>query len=99
VEPPEPTADNGEATPDARDAPAPVAVDLRRVALVGTAMWLVGALATLVVGLTVGRWVPFAVCVVGALLGLLMARWARSHDGIGRRLPAARTQDEASSES
>ena len=65
--------------------PEPVRVDLFRVALVGTGLWLVGLLVTGIVWLVTGSWMPAAVCATGAALGGVMARWSRSHDERGRR--------------
>ncbi|UJP41017.1 DUF2530 domain-containing protein [Cellulomonas palmilytica] len=57
--------------------PPPVEVDLTRVAVVGSALWLVGLVVTTVLAL-VGTtdWVPAAVCATGVALGGLAFRWA-----------------------
>ncbi len=63
-----------------RTAPPPVAVDLRRVMLVGTAVWGGAFVVTLVLALT-GEvaWDVVWVSATGAVLGLLGADWARRH--------------------
>ncbi|WP_291881221.1 DUF2530 domain-containing protein [Cellulomonas sp.] len=63
-----------------RTPPAPVPVDLGRVMLVGTAVWLV-ALAVCVVLAAVGSatWMPVWVCVAGIAAGAFGWDWARRH--------------------
>ncbi|HEY0118836.1 MAG TPA: DUF2530 domain-containing protein [Cellulomonas sp.] len=65
----------------------PIQVDLARVAGVGTALWAVALVVTVVLA-AVGRtsWTPVAVCVVGVLLGFAGVWWSRRHDRMGRRL-------------
>lgn len=65
----------------------PLQVDLAKVAGVGTAAWGVALVVAVVLAAT-GRtgWVPTAVCVAGALLGLVGVWWAGRHDRMGRRL-------------
>jgi hypothetical protein len=61
-----------------RTAPPPVAVDLGRVMLVGTGVWVVALVVAVVLALTDGAsWMPAWVCATGAVLGLLGTRWAR----------------------
>lgn len=57
--------------------PPPVEVDLARVTVVGSALWLLGLVVTLVLALvgTTG-WTPVAVCATGLALGGLGYRWA-----------------------
>jgi len=60
--------------------PPPVQVDLARVTLVGSALWLVGLVVTLVLAATrTTAWTPVAVCVAGLALGALGHRWAVRH--------------------
>ena len=63
-----------------RSAPPPVAVDLRRVMLAGTAVWALALVVMLVLAL-LGRmeWDAAWVCAAGAALGLIGADWARRH--------------------
>lgn len=63
-----------------RTAPPPVAVDLQRVMLVGTGVWVLALLVATVLALTGDvEWDAVGVCAVGAALGLLGADWARRH--------------------
>ncbi len=63
------------------DAPvAPLTVDLARVMTVGTGLWLVALVVTLVLWLTgTTDGIPAAVCATGAALGLFGWDWARRH--------------------
>ncbi|ASR56434.1 DUF2530 domain-containing protein [Cellulomonas sp. CW35] len=57
--------------------PPPVEVDLARVTVVGSALWLLALVVTVVLALvgTTG-WTPVAVCATGLALGGLGYRWA-----------------------
>ena len=65
----------------------PIQVDLARVAGVGTVLWGVALVVTVVLG-AIGRisWTPAWVCAVGALLGVAGVWWSHAHDTMGRRL-------------
>ena len=65
----------------------PLEVDLARVAEGGIVLWLAGLVVTVVLAL-VGRagWIPVAVCVAGACMGVAVRWWAGRHDSLGRRL-------------
>lgn len=57
---------------------APVEVDLARVALAGTGLWLVAAVVALVLVVAgPATWTAVHVCVTGVVLGLLAVLWAR----------------------
>jgi hypothetical protein len=61
-----------------RTPPPPVPVDLGRVMLIGTAVWLVAFVVLVVLAATgEASWLPAWVCVTGAVLGLLGTAWAR----------------------
>lgn len=63
-----------------RTAPPPVAIDLARVMTVGTGVWALALVVTLVLA-AAGRieWDAAWVCATGAALGLAGIRWARRH--------------------
>ena len=57
--------------------PPPVEVDLARVTVVGSALWLLALVVTVVLALVgTTEWTPVAVCVTGLALGGLGYRWA-----------------------
>ncbi|MDM7830528.1 DUF2530 domain-containing protein [Cellulomonas edaphi] len=58
----------------------PLEVDLARVMVVGTALWSVALVVSVVLWLTgtIGA-IPVAVCAAGAVLGVLGWDWARRH--------------------
>lgn len=61
-----------------RTPPPPVDVDLGRVMLVGTGVWVVAFVVTAVLAATdVATWLPAWVCATGAVLGVLGYGWAR----------------------
>ena len=63
-----------------RTTPPPVAVDLERVVLAGTGIWVLAMLVTGVLAFTGAlAWEIVGVCATGAALGLLGADWARRH--------------------
>ncbi len=63
---------------------APVEVDLRRVVLVGTLAWLLGAVVTTVLAATaVVPWVVVHVCLAGVALGGLGLLWVRGRTDAG----------------
>lgn len=63
-----------------KPAPEPVQVDFVRVMVVGTLVWAVAALVAVVLGATGATgWLPTAVCVTGAALGLVGINWAQRH--------------------
>lgn len=63
-----------------RTPPEPVAVDLRRVVLVGMAAWLVALVPCVLLGsLTDVGWTPAWVCLAGIALGALGLDWTRRH--------------------
>jgi hypothetical protein len=63
-----------------RTPPEPVAVDLRRVVLVGMAIWLVGLVpCVLLAALTRVGWTPVWVCLAGLALGGLGLNWTARH--------------------
>jgi len=74
-----------------RTTPPPVAIDLERVVLVGTGVWVLAMVATGILALTGEvEWDLVWVCATGAALGLVGADWARRH----RPAPPAATPDE-----
>jgi hypothetical protein len=75
----------------ARTTPPPVAIDLERVVLVGTGIWVLALLVTAVLAFTGEvEWDIVWVCATGAVLGLIGADWARRH----RPAPQVATIDE-----
>jgi hypothetical protein len=63
-----------------RTPPEPVAVDLRRVVLVGMGIWLAGlVLCVLLAALTKLGWTPVWVCLAGLGLGLAGLNWTARH--------------------
>jgi len=63
-----------------RTPPEPVPVDLRRVVLVGMAVWLVALVPCVLLGsLTDVGWTPVWVCLAGLVLGGLGLDWTRRH--------------------
>ena len=68
--------------------PPPVDVDLGRVMLVGTGVWVVAFVVAAVLALTgEASWMPAWVCATGAVFGLLGIAWARRNTA--RRAAAA----------
>jgi len=63
-----------------RTPPPPVPVNFGRVMRVGTLVWAVALVVTVVLAATGSiAWDAAWVCGVGIVLGLLGARWARRH--------------------
>ncbi|GIG22656.1 hypothetical protein Cch01nite_33800 [Cellulomonas chitinilytica] len=63
-----------------RTPPAPVPVDLGRVMLVGTALWLVAlAVCTVLAAVGTATWMPVWVCLAGIATGAFGWDWARRH--------------------
>jgi Protein of unknown function (DUF2530) len=66
-----------------RSAPPPVAIDLRRVMLLGTAVWAMALAVTLVLALLDALvWDPVWVCATGTVLGVVGADWARRNPAV-----------------
>jgi hypothetical protein len=63
-----------------RTPPPPVDIDLARVMLAGTGVWVVALLVSVVLAATdEASWMPTWVCATGVGLGFLGVLWARRH--------------------
>ncbi|MCL1870927.1 MAG: DUF2530 domain-containing protein [Promicromonosporaceae bacterium] len=63
-----------------RPGPGPLAVDLRKVLLVGIGAWVVALVVLVVLTLAgVGGWIEVAVCGAGLALGGVGLLWDRRH--------------------
>ncbi|MBO3084954.1 DUF2530 domain-containing protein [Cellulomonas fengjieae] len=73
-----------------RSAPPPVAIDLARVLVAGTAVWGLALVVTAALA-AMGEvpWDAAWVCATGAVLGLLGLRWARKHPDPAAQAPAS----------
>jgi hypothetical protein len=74
--------------PDVRKpSPQPVRVDLRKVFLIGTALWLIATLVCcvlMVLGISAAR--VLVICVAGDVVGVLLLLWERFDRWDYRRL-------------
>lgn len=63
--------------PDARKTtPKPLRVDLRKIFAIGTLVWLVAFIFSLIIALAhLTTWFPVAICASGVIIGVLLLIW------------------------